>query len=206
MTMPRVALGLFCALALLAGSARGNPGSPAPTADQIRFFEMKVRPLLVEACMSCHGPQKQKGGLRLDSAEWLAKGGKNGPVLVPGKPAESKLLLAVAYKDEDLQMPPDEKLPADKVAILTQWVEMGAPFPLASQPVTVSRHKKRTIRDDDRQFWAFQPVVNPAAPAVKDAAWAKNEVDRFVLAKLEAEGLTPAPEADKRTLVRRAYF
>jgi len=156
--------------------------------------------------MSCHGPQKQKGGLRMDSAEWLAKGGKNGPVLVPGKPAESKLLIAIAYKDEDLQMPPDEKLPADKVAILAQWVEMGAPFPLATQPITVSRHKKRTIRDEDRQFWAFQPVANPAPPAVKDAAWAKNDVDRFILAKLEAEGLTPAPEADKRTLVRRAYF
>ncbi len=206
-TIPRS--GLIIALgACLFTSARAAEPSPNPSPEAIKFFESSVRPLLIENCQSCHGEKKQKGGLRLDSAASLAKGGKNGPILSLNKPSDSKILLAISYKDKDLQMPPEEALPADKVAILTRWVQMGAPFP-ASTGIAVAappRFKKRIITDADRTFWSFQPPQDQSPPAVKDAAWCRNEVDRFVLAKLESENLTPAPEADRRTLIRRAYL
>src|SRR5437763_15426905 len=99
--------------------------------EQIRFFEEKVRPLLVENCLGCHGEKKQKGGLRLDSPQGILKGGKDGVVVVPGKPAESVLIKAVSYQDKDLQMPPDgegDRLSAEQVAVLDRWVEMGVPW------------------------------------------------------------------------------
>src|SRR5690349_23564958 len=108
----------YLAAVVVCGSLMGRAASAAEasvplSAEQVKFFEAHVRPLLAEHCYSCHGEKKQKGGLRLDSAEAVAKGGKNGAVLVPGKPTESKLIVAVSYKDEDLQMPPEEQLSAD---------------------------------------------------------------------------------------------
>jgi hypothetical protein len=199
---------LICVFgSLRASAAPPTAAAPTPTPEQVKFFESKVRPLLVENCYSCHGDKKQKGGLRLDSIQVALKGGKNGPAIVPGKPAESKLVVAVSYKDEDLQMPPDDALPAEQVAVLAQWVQMGAPWPASGgAAVTVAPSKKRTITDEDRAFWSFQPPREVAPPAVADNGWSKSSVDPFVFAKLAAEGLTPAPEADKVTLVRRAYL
>ena len=113
------------------GRRGGGPGlgAVAPV-EHVQFFEGRVRPILVEHCLECHGEKKQKGGLRLDSREGLLKGGKDGKVVVPGKAAESKLIVAVSYKDEDLQMPPEGEgqLSAEQVEVLTQWVAMGAPW------------------------------------------------------------------------------
>src|SRR3954463_9366851 len=105
------------AVAVLFTHAAGGaePARGAVSAEQVKFFEAHVRPLLAEHCYECHGEKKQKGGLRLDSAEAVAKGGKNGAVVVPGKVGQSKLITAVSYKDEDLQMPPEEQLSADQV-------------------------------------------------------------------------------------------
>ncbi len=176
--------------------------------EQQTFFESQVRPLLADNCISCHGEKKQKGGLRLDSLDAALKGGKNGVVLVPGKPEASKLVTAIGYKDADLQMPPDEQLPAAKARVLTEWVRMGAPWPQASAAIagSIGKGKKRTITDGDRGFWSFQPVKDSAPPTVADSKWCRNPIDAFILARLAAEGLTPAPEADRATLIRRATF
>ena len=188
------------------------PARPAPTTDvpaeHARFFETKVRPLLAENCQSCHGEKKQKGGLRLDSPEALAKGGKDGPVIVPGRPAESKLITAVSYHDKDLQMPPDDQLSAAQVDILTQWVSMGAPWGTTAGAQTSSAKvsRKRVITDEDRRFWSFQAPRDVTPPDVGDGGWSRNAIDHFVYAKLASEGLSPAPRADKETLVRRACF
>jgi hypothetical protein len=205
--MRQVFLPMLCGLTL-ALSARGM-GAVAPSSEDVKFFEAKVRPLLVEHCYECHGGKKQKGGLRLDSAAGVDKGGKNGAVVVAGKPDRSRLIVAVSYRDKELQMPPDdEKLSEGEVAVLTRWVEQGAVYPSTSTGVTapVKASKKRVITDVDREFWSFQPPKLTAPPPCPDAAWNVNDVDRFVFAKLAAEGIAPAARADKVTLVRRAYL
>ena len=168
-----------------------------PTAEQLRFFETNVRPVLVENCQKCHGDKKQWGGLRLDSREALMRGGDSGAVIVPGKPKESLLIRAVRHEDEDLKMPKEGKLTERQIADLVRWVEMGAPFPQAP---------KSGVRTRDPNHWAFQPPADVAVPAVKDEAWPQSVMDRFILAKIEAAGLSPAARADKRTLIRRVTF
>ncbi len=186
--------------------------SPASAADPARLehFEKHVRPLLVEHCQSCHGPSKQKGGLRLDSIDAIRKGGDNGPAVVPGKPAESLLVQAVRYApDQDLKMPPKGKLPEAAAAALAKWVSDGAEWP-ATDVAQASGAKEKAapkgFTPEQRAFWAFRKAAEPKVPAVKDANWARSPLDVFILARLEAKGLKPAPKADKRTLIRRATF
>jgi hypothetical protein len=185
-------------------------GSPSrasePNADELKFFETSVRPLLVENCFSCHSAKKQKGGLRLDSQAALLKGGKNGPVLIPGKPEQSRIITAAAYTDDDLQMPPDDQLSSAQVEVLTRWVRMGAPWPKgeASIQAPLAKQKKRQITAGDAAFWSFQPVIAHAEPHVSQRDWCRTPVDRFILATLEEQKLAPAREADRVTLIRRA--
>ncbi|MFO0911228.1 MAG: PSD1 and planctomycete cytochrome C domain-containing protein, partial [Isosphaeraceae bacterium] len=169
-------------------------------ADSLRYFESQIRPILVEHCVKCHGPDKQKGGLRLDSGAAVRTGGDSGPAVVPGKPEESLLIDAVAY--EGLEMPPDGQLPEAQRAALKKWVELGAPWPNGPAATPVARPK---ITDADRAWWAFQPVKR-AHPPLAGQGWARNPIDRFVAQRLEAEKLTPAPEASRATLVRRLTF
>ncbi|HXG11979.1 MAG TPA: PSD1 and planctomycete cytochrome C domain-containing protein [Gemmataceae bacterium] len=187
-------------LILVAGPSAAE--EPRPTPEQVQFFEAKVRPLLFNHCQRCHGPEKQSSGLRLDSAAAVRKGGDSGPVLVPGKPEESRLIRAVRRRDETLQMPPKEPLKPEEVAILTEWVRMGAPWPEAPAS-TATRPDIDTAR---RNHWSFRPLAEVRIPEVRDVAWPLNEVDRFILAQLEAQGLTPVEPADKRTLIRRVTF
>ena len=169
----------------------------APTAEQLKFFETSVRPVLVEHCQKCHGEKKQWAGLRLDSRAAVLRGGDSGAAVQPGKPNESLLIKAVRHEDEDLKMPENSKLADRQIADLVRWVEMGAPFPEVS---------KTAVRSRDPNHWAFQPPAAPPVPEVKNVAWADSTLDRFVLAKLEAAGLAPAERADKRTLIRRVTF
>jgi hypothetical protein len=166
------------------------------------FFEQKVRPLLANHCYRCHGPEKQQGKLRLDSLDAMKKGGELGAVLVPGKPDDSRLIQAVRYKDE-LKMPPKGKLPEADIAILVTWVKTGANWP-AAQPVKVVDAPGFTA--EQRNYWAFKLPVAFKPPAVHDVSWSLNPIDQFILAKLEAKALRPAPPADKRTLIRRLSF
>jgi Protein of unknown function (DUF1553)/Protein of unknown function (DUF1549)/Planctomycete cytochrome C len=180
---------------LAAGEAEGDS---LPTAEQVRFFESNVRPVLAEHCQKCHGPAKQWNGLRLDSREALLRGGDSGPAIVPGKPGESRLIRAVRQIDDELKMPPESKLTERQIADLVKWVEMGASFSATAGP-TNRRHR-------DPNHWAFQPPGQPALPQVNSADWPTSPIDHFVLAKLEAAGVDPALPADKRTLIRRVTF
>jgi hypothetical protein len=196
-----LALCLLPALAALAPAApvADAPGSPAGN----DFFEKKIRPVLVENCYPCHSTaaNKRRGGLLLDTRDGFRKGGDSGPALVPGKPDESLFLKAVRHTG-DLKMPPKGKLPAPVVADLEAWVKMGAPDPRdkATAAVTASWEEVLARR---RQWWSLQPVRLPVIPAVRDAAWSRSPVDRFLLARLEQAGLQPAAPADRRTLIRR---
>ncbi|MBI3875176.1 MAG: DUF1549 domain-containing protein [Verrucomicrobia bacterium] len=167
-----------------------------PTAEQAAFFEQKVRPLLTERCFKCHShdAEKIKGGLVLDSLAGALKGGDTAPAIVPGQPEKSLLIKAVSGTDPDLQMPPKKKLAASEIATLTQWVKMGAPWPGASSQTSMPRRASSKITDE------------PAAPPVNDNGWARNDIDRFIFAKLNDAGLKPSPEAERVTLVRRVYF
>jgi hypothetical protein len=194
-----------CALALLPAPPRLRAATPPSVDPQaIEFFEKQVRPVLAERCFSCHGARKHKGGLRLDSGSALAKGSDNGPVIMPGDPEQSPLVRAIRY-DGELKMPPTGKLPGTAISSLSTWVKMGAPWP--EVPAAAKEPAADTGVARARQsHWAFRPIRKPSIPEVHDAAWVRAPVDRFVLAGLEEHGLTPAGQADRRTLIRRATF
>ena len=163
-------------------------------AQPVNHFEKKVRPLLADKCWSCHGPNEQKNGLRLDSRSAILKGGKSGPAVVPGKPEASLLLSAVRHSDK-LQMPPKKKLVDAEIAALAEWIRDGAVWP---DPVPA-----RAFTAEEKAYWAFQPVKTTKLPAVKDEKWARTPIDRFILAKLEEANLQPTRETEPRDLLRR---
>ncbi|MCX6948577.1 MAG: DUF1549 domain-containing protein, partial [Opitutae bacterium] len=175
-------------------------------ADNLVFFENKVRPLLADHCYECHGEKKQKGGLRLDSQPGWQKGGESGAVIVPGHPDTSLLIEAIHYKNEDLQMPPKQPLSAPAIEILTEWVRRGAPDPRLTTPVATGTKIIAMTAAEARTHWAYQPITSPPVPVLPHAAPQLNAIDQFVRARLAQEGLTPNPPADPRTLVRRAYL
>ncbi len=199
------AVAVACALAALflpaaAAVADDAPaGGPSP-AEALEFFEKHVRPLLVENCLACHG-DKREGGLRLDSPGEMAKGGDSGAAIVAGDPAASLLVKAVHYDDEP-KMPPKGKLPGEAIASLETWIKLGAPWPEGP----AARLTTPTAAETRKNHWAFQPIRDPVPPPVADRAWPRSTVDPFVLAKLEAAGMTPSAPADRRTLIRRASF
>ena len=178
-----------------------NAVAAEPPPEHAAFFESQVRPLLAMRCFKCHAAEKQQGNLRLDHPASILAGGDSGPAVKPGKPEESLLVEAIHYRS--LEMPPDGKLSDAEIAVLTRWVQLGAPWPNADKLPSPSTGK---ISDADRQWWAFRPLRFPEPPAVDDGGWSKTEIDRFIFAKLRDAGLQPAPEADRRTLVRRVAF
>jgi hypothetical protein len=182
----------------LALSATAAETAAPPTAAQLEFFEKEVRPVLADNCYKCHGPKKQKSGLRLDSRELILKGGELGPIVVPGKPEVSRLILSVNHaKGQDVYAMPgeDEKLPPKAIAALTEWVRQGLPWPTESSPVA----------HDPSKHWAFKTVQAPASPVIpsSDEAKVRQPLDRFVLAKLKSAGLDFNPQAPREVIVRR---
>ncbi len=168
------------------------------------FFADKVRPLLEKRCFECHSHGKKiKGGLALDSRSGWKTGGDSGPALVPGKPDESLLIQSVRYEDKDLKMPPKNRLSAEEIAVLEEWVQRGAPDPRGD---SIAAKDAGVDFEAGRKWWAFQPVHPLPPPPVQQIAWPKSPADHFVLAKLEANGLAPAANADRRTLIRRLKF
>ena len=177
--------------------------------EKVEFFESRVRPVLANNCFACHTDNKL-GGLRVDSRVALLAGGKSGPAIVVGHPEDSLLIKAVMQVDPKLKMPfGGTKLKDKEIADLRYWIqamsafwpdESAKPKPTAAQTVGF------TIRPEQRNFWSFQPIKKPAIPTVKDPGWVKEPIDNFILAKLEQGGLKPAQAADKRVLIRRAYY
>ncbi|MBI2806805.1 MAG: PSD1 domain-containing protein [Planctomycetes bacterium] len=177
------------------------------TPEQLEFFEKNVRPVLVQHCFECHAAtsKRVKGGLRLDSRAGLLEGGDNGPAIVPGQPEKSRLIEAIRYTNVDLKMPKKGKLPEAIIADLGTWVKMGAPWP-NEKLIKKNTYTEFNLQKRKNAHWCWQPIRAGKAPAVKEASWPKDDVDRFLLAKLEAKGLQPARDADPRTLLRRVYF
>ena len=188
----------------------------APTADEVKFFESKIRPLLITHCYGCHSKSANasKGGLRLDTRESTLRGGKSGPAVVPGDLDSSLLIRAVRYHDVEFQMPPDARISDAEIALLEKWVGMGAPDPRVDKPAaaegaspgTEHRWTAEDIARGREHHWAYQPVSSPTPPAAADPAWGATAIDAFLLAEMTERGLTPAAPTDKRTLLRRASF
>ena len=219
------------ALGAVAGRAAQEKAAPAEkiSPQAAEFFETKVRPVLFENCFSCHNDKQQMGNLRLDSLAAMLKGNSAGAVITPGDPEKSLLIHVVRY-DDKVKMPPKGKLKAEEIAALTEWVKMGAPWPGAKvNAEALKAAQSGKITEDLRNFWSFRPVKKPAVPtfqtinalatkAVKPKSkgqkvttapllrWAKSPIDRFILTKLLEKGLTPAPSADKLSLLRRITF
>ncbi len=196
---------LGCVLVLIPMSVLAGEPSASGVRDH---FEKKIRPLLADHCWKCHGAEKHKGGLRLDSEEGFARGGETGAVVAAGKPDESLLIEAVRYQN-DLKMPPKGKLSDSDVAALVEWVRAGASWPSANASPDKAASSASTSPGAAREvgsFWAFRPSLEPRTPEVKAGSWARSGLDRFVLRDLERKGLSPAPPAGKVALVRRATF
>ncbi len=193
----------FCWFGPLALAATGMAAIGAePSAQQLAFFEAKVRPLLVKHCYECHSTEsaKLKGGLLLDSKEGWSAGGDSGDAIEPGNADESLMIESVRYQNTDLQMPPKYQLAEADVEVLENWVKMGAPDPRTGTKIV----KSSSIDwEKGKQHWAFQPVTAPALPTVKDASWPQDDLDRFILAQIEAANLHPASDADRFALIRR---
>ncbi|MBL8817862.1 MAG: PSD1 domain-containing protein [Planctomyces sp.] len=163
-------------------------------------FESSIRPLLISRCIECHGPDRQESSLRLDSRPGWMKGGEGGPAIIPGDPENSLLLTAVKHENPDLQMP-EEKLSQTEIAAIEQWILSGA-----FDPRETADGPAKHVVSDPRTFWSFQPIREVNVPATSDPNWIRTPVDAFILAQLDASGLTPTPQANPRTLIRRAYF
>jgi len=205
--------GLF---ALILGSILASAGSPEPaaaqpptfTADELEFFEKEVRPLLVSRCYSCHShkSKKLKAGLRLDSRASVLRGGDTGPAAVSGKPRQSLLIDAVNYGDT-YQMPPEGKLSKKEVAALTRWVEMGLPWPREATPLPAEDITKEfNLTERRQQHWAWRALQSPNIPAIKDTQWPTDDLDHFILSRLEGGQLSPAPTATRHQLLRRLHL
>ena len=200
-----LAVGWCTAAAVAAGQPPAKAAAPKPAVSDSKvspeaaeFFEKNVRPVLAESCFSCHGPKLQQAGLRVDNLAGLLKGTDTGKkALVAGDPDHSALIQVLSHTGP-VKMPPQGKLPQKSIDALTAWVKMGAPWPGGAADAAPAK--------DPKKHWAFQPVRKPELPRVKNKAWVKSPIDAFILSALEKKGLKPAASADRRTLLRRAYF
>ena len=167
------------------------------SAAAVRFFENEVRPVLLTKCAACHNDKLQTSGLSVESRDAVLAGGNRGEAASSGSPEDSLLIHAVR-QDGELKMPPGGKLPPEEVAALARWVELGLPWPTKTLSATPA--------DNPSKHWSFQPIQRPSEPTVSDESWPRTPIDRFILARLEKEGLTPSPEADRPVLIRRLYI
>ena len=195
---------LFPVAVLLVGLPAGaQQGGAAPSAEAATFFEKSIRPVLAEKCAPCHGDKVQSANLRLDSKAGLTKGGDGGAIIDAASPDKSRLLAAIQYSGA-LKMPPSGKLPDKTIADFAAWLKQGAPWPAGS--VARGKTMEERLADARLHLWSLKPVRKPAMPAVKLAGWARTPIDKLILSKLEAKGLTPAKPADKLALLRRATY
>lgn len=200
-------LSLFASLGWLSAGPGEEKAATAEDRKGIEFFEKKIRPVLVEHCYRCHSAEsvknkKLRGGLLLDSKETMLTGGDSGPALVPGKADASLLVKALRYGD-DLKMPPKGKLADNIIADFETWINQGA---VAPRKDAVTAKAKGMSLEEGRNFWAYRQPLKSPVPVVRDAAWPINDIDAYILARIEAKGWRPAPDADRATLARRLYY
>ena len=186
-------------------------GAELSDAAKIEFFDSKVFPVLKENCFKCHGArEKLKGNLRLTNRAGLLKGGESGAAIHLLKPEKSLMLAMISWKDEDHEMPPKEKLPDEQIALLTEWVKLGAPFNPAKEihgnDLTVGKLPTNEINERTTSAWAFKAAQPVVAPKVDDAAWQASGIDAFVYSRLSEADLKPNSPASKGVLIRRAYY
>lgn len=193
------------------GQTPAAPTSPSPA--ELEFFENRIRPVLAEHCYSCHSAQseKLKASLRVDGRDLLLQGGDAGPAITPGNPSQSLLVRAIAYDDPDLQMPPKTRLPASVVEDFRHWIQRGAAWPASATPASPPLTRNAgpsgfNLEERRARHWAWQPIQRPESPAVRNPDWPRSDLDRFILARLDTAGLSPAPHAPRQTLLRRAHF
>lgn len=172
------------------------------------LFKEQVAPILAENCLMCHGAGLQRGGLDLRTEESILRGGSRGASVIPGKPRESLLYRLIAHQEEPAMPLGLEKLSDDKIAVIARWIEGLTPKTIVApaEPAAAVRPAGSPITEKDRAFWSFRTPARPALPKVKKQSWVRNEIDAFVLHRLEEAGLAPAPAADPRALLRRVYF
>jgi hypothetical protein len=204
---------LITAVLILCTSAVGLAQAPVEKdhaekmARGLEVFKKHVRPVLINQCLKCHGGEKTEGEFDLTDRDRLLKGGEHGPATVPGEPKKSPLYLMVAHEKKPAMPYKEPKLPADTVQYVAAWIENGAPYdaPLVARKDSGAWIGNK-IAPEARQHWAYQPLKAGPPAAVRDAAWVRTDVDRFILAKLEERGITPNPPAAKRVILRRVYF
>lgn len=194
--MEKLCLLLASLLVVLSTIWAGEPANPTVASDKSFDYSRDIKPILAKHCASCHGVEKQKSGLRLDTAAAAMRGGDTGPAIVPGKSAESLLFQALTGAEGVTAMPPkgQPQLSAEQIALFKAWIDQGAKAPADEAGAAVVKRSNH---------WSFQPVVRPAVPVVKEQAWVRNPIDAFILARLEPQSLAPAAEADRVTLIRR---
>jgi hypothetical protein len=181
--------------------------APAEHAAAFEWFETNVRPILVDHCYTCHSADtKPAGGLRVDDRNGLLVGGNSGPAIVPGDPETSLLLKRVNHKNPNRRMPKEgQPLTEEQIAALRRWISEGAQWPPVKVPASLGRPNE-SYEPLKREHWAWQKLTNPELPRVSKASWPRDELDRFILARLEKAGLEPVEEADRASLVRRVTF
>lgn len=180
---------------------------PVQATEEFAYFETKVRPVLVKHCYECHSEEadKRKGGLWLDRREGWETGGDSGPSIIPGDVEGSLLIETVRYLEPSLQMPPKTRLSTEEVAVLEEWVAMGAPDPRDAQLAGALR-KEAIDFEAAREEWAYRPLEKPSLPEVSQEEWAESAIDQFILAGIERMGLSPAEDAEAASLIRRLHF
>ena len=193
-------------------SADESVAAPKFSADDLAFFEKEVRPLLAERCYECHSADAEdiEGGLRVDSRTHMIEGGDTGPAIVPHNVDKSLLIESIQYGGT-YEMPPDSKMPAEEIAILTKWVSLGAPWPIEDVPVagessTSSSKPVFSLEERRSSHWCWAPISSPTAPEVKQADWPRDAIDRFVFAAMEAQGYSPTSPAARHSWLRRITY
>ncbi|MFN9717382.1 MAG: PSD1 and planctomycete cytochrome C domain-containing protein, partial [Planctomycetota bacterium] len=171
--------------------------------DQAEFFQSKVFPILESRCFECHGDGDVEAELHLTSRKAILLGGESGAAMVPGEPDRSLIVQAMRY--ESFQMPPRSKMPDEEIAIIAKWIQDGAAWPEGMESEIEIRKSEFPLAERMASHWAWKKIEPSRVPDVKDSAWPSSAVDQFLLAKMEAEGLSPAPDADRRAIIRRLY-
>jgi hypothetical protein len=198
-------LTLLATLSMTVAVARGEePATGAPDAKGVALFDKQIKPALVKHCFKCHSKDSKEigGGLELDSPAGLRRGGDSGPILIAHDAGESSVMRMLRHEEDVSAMPPKHKLDAKLVTAFAEWIRLGAPDSRATAGMTAKEKRLAAAQ----QHWSFQSPVAVENPPVEQSAWPRSRIDYFVLARLEAKGLKPVADANRRTLVRRVFF